>query len=250
MKKEVLLSILLLLPMLVRAYVGYVKINGLYYYVNTPEGYATVENHRGNSELSGSIVIPSTIVYDGVTCTVTSIGSEAFAHCYKITSVTIPNTVTTIHDNAFNSCQSLTSIVIPNSVTSIKRSAFNNCNLKLVKIPNSVKELESWCFSNNKNLRSASIPASLKKTGHEIFKNTALKTVTIRNVNGTTKQSRDKKWFQSDDASSFAPVSSSPNYSSSSSSSSGWEEAQEILAIEEGRKSYPAIKNYWCPIKN
>ena len=70
---------------------------------------------------------------------VTSIGSNAFENCRRLTSVTIPNSVTSIGNSAFEGCTGLTSVTIPNSVTSIGRSAFYGCSgLTSVTIPNSV----------------------------------------------------------------------------------------------------------------
>ena len=59
---------------------------------------------------------------------VTSIGSDAFAYCYSLTSVVIPDSVTSIGNFAFYYCSSLTSVEIPDSVTSIGDYAFSACN--------------------------------------------------------------------------------------------------------------------------
>ena len=67
-------------------------------------------------------VIPS----DG---SVTSIGEDAFFHCYSLTSIVIPDSITSIGNFAFGYCSSLTSINIPDSVTSIGDSAFYGCSL-------------------------------------------------------------------------------------------------------------------------
>ena len=65
-------------------------------------------------------IIPS----DG---SVTSIGDTAFANCYSLTSISIPDGVKSIGDWAFTTCTSLTDITIPDSVTSIGDWVFSMC---------------------------------------------------------------------------------------------------------------------------
>ena len=55
---------------------------------------------------------------------VTSIGNNAFANCFLLTSVEIPNSVGEIGVQAFSSCIGLTSVTIGNGVTSIGGYAF------------------------------------------------------------------------------------------------------------------------------
>ena len=55
---------------------------------------------------------------------VTSIGNNAFASCFLLTSVEIPNSVEEIGVQAFQSCSGLTSVTIGNGVTSIGGYAF------------------------------------------------------------------------------------------------------------------------------
>jgi len=69
---------------------------------------------------TGDLIIPDTI--DGFP--VTSIGSEAFADCTGLTSVTLPSSLKSIGDLAFYGCSKLTSLKIPSSVTSIGYWAF------------------------------------------------------------------------------------------------------------------------------
>lgn len=72
-----------------------------------------------------NVNIPSTVVKNGKTYTVTSI-ARAFYECTELTSVTIPDSVTSIGEWAFYGCTKLTSITIPDSVTSIGDYAFRN----------------------------------------------------------------------------------------------------------------------------
>ena len=92
-------------------------------------GSHSVQVTQQNSfDISGSVVIPSTVTYNGTTYSVTSIGGSAFSGCSGLTSVTIPNSVTSIGYWAFYGCSGLTSVTIPNSVTSIGEYAFSGCS--------------------------------------------------------------------------------------------------------------------------
>ncbi len=102
--------------------------------------------------------IPETVCNDGITYTVTSIGSSAFNGCTELTEVTIPNSVTTIGDYAFRSCSGLTEITIPNSVTEIGKYAFGSCmGLTEVTIPNSVAEIGEYAFGSCTGLTEVTI---------------------------------------------------------------------------------------------
>ena len=105
------LLLLLTLPTVVQAQFNY----------KTSHGAITITKYTGTG---GAVTIPSTIN----NLPVTAIGTNAFASCATVTSVTIPNTVTNIGDYAFYSCTSLTSAPIPNSVTTIGNSAFQGCS--------------------------------------------------------------------------------------------------------------------------
>lgn len=89
----------------------------------TYQDYSKVNNYYGLF----TATIPETITFNGTTYKVTRIGPHAFARCYSLTSVTIPNSVTSIGANAFEYC-SLTSITIPVSITSIDWWAFAECD--------------------------------------------------------------------------------------------------------------------------
>lgn len=79
-----------------------------------------------------------------------SINHDAFAYCYSLKSVSIPNT-TSISDyngSMFGYCYSLAGLVIPTSVTALWRYMFNVCkSLRYVSIPSTVNQIYSGAFS-------------------------------------------------------------------------------------------------------
>lgn len=142
--------------------------DGLYYDILSTED-KTCEVSDCSYNLS-TVVIPSTVVYNGTTYSVTSIGDEAFYGYSNLTSVEIPNSVTSIGKEAFYSCSRLTSVEIPNSVTSIGICAFGSCSgLTSIEIPNSVTSIGSSAFAECSSLTTVEIPNSVTSIEEEAF---------------------------------------------------------------------------------
>jgi hypothetical protein len=132
-------------------------IDGVYY--NFYETDATVTASPSNSKYSGNIVIPESVIYEGVTYNVTIIDYQAFRNCDGLTSVKIGNNVVVIGDYAFYGCSNLTNVKIGNGVTDIGRGAFYSCSsISSMEIGNSVKYIGIQAFSNCSSLTSISIP--------------------------------------------------------------------------------------------
>ena len=140
------------------------------------------------------VVIPSTVMYDGIEYTVTKIADNAFHNCTKLTSVTIPSSVTSIGSYAFYGCTKLTSVTVPSSVTSIGNNAFEGCNgLNYVQI----SDLKTWCnisfnnnplsyahhlFMNGQEVKNLVIPSGVTSIGSNAFSGcSGLTSVTIPN---------------------------------------------------------------------
>ena len=168
MKKQILLFVLSLLPMMAIAddsgtcgdNVTYTYVESThtltisgagvmadyYYYYNTPWRSYKSE-------------IVKAIIKDGVK----GIGAYAFYECSSLTSVTIPNSVTSIGELAFHG-SGLTSVTIPNSVTSIGSRAFAYCSsLTSVAIPNSVTSIGCDAFWGCPSLTSISVESGNTK---------------------------------------------------------------------------------------
>ncbi len=121
----------------------------------SPEPY-TVEI-TGYTGGGGAVTIPSTVIHEGTTYSVVSIGASAFDSKTSLTSVTIPGSVTSIGNQAFDWCTGLTSIDILGSVTSIGDYAFRYCKeLTSVDISGEVS-IGQYAFHYCTELKSISL---------------------------------------------------------------------------------------------
>ena len=163
------------------AAVSYLDYDGCY----NPawDGPLYYEYYNDKYKYSDTVVIPSTVTYNGTTYSVTSIKHHAFYGCSSLTSITIPESVTSIEDEAFYGCSSLTSITIPESVTSIGRSAFSGCrSLTSITIPEGVTSIGYGTFEDCRSLTAINIPenSQLTSIGDRAFSNcSGLASITI-----------------------------------------------------------------------
>ncbi len=124
--------------------------NGIYYNI-TSETDLTLEviapTTSDYTYYNGSMTIPESVEYNGVTYAVTGIADNAFYWCNLLEAINIANTVTYIGESAFHDCYALQSVVLGNAVETIGDEAF------------------AYCF----NLTSISLPKSLKSLGYAVF---------------------------------------------------------------------------------
>lgn len=84
--------------------------NGIYYNILDQSAKTVAVTYKGSlyydysNEYTGSVIIPSSVTYNGTTYSVTEIGVYAFYECIYLREVTIPNSVTRIGTSAFINC--------------------------------------------------------------------------------------------------------------------------------------------------
>lgn len=94
--------------------------------------------------------------------TITSIGTDAFYQCLKLSYITLPNTLTNLSKNAFHYC-GIKEIIIPEGVTNIPLHAFSYCtNLQKISIPSTVTEIGMFAFEAI-DISSLFIPKNVNK---------------------------------------------------------------------------------------
>ena len=91
------------------------------------------------------------------------IGDWAFAYCYNLSEIHIPDTTIVIGKNAFLNCTSLSSISIPSSVKALGGKAFAGCfNLLNVELNEGLKVIGKEAFYYCINLYEVILPDSVK----------------------------------------------------------------------------------------
>ena len=180
MKKQLLLLVLMMLPMVASAYDF--EVDGIYYSLISIEDKTvgvTYDNNAFLKSYNGDIVIPSKVEYNGTEFRVTSILDVAFGSYNGgvITSVQLPETIKLIDSQAFWACKYLTEINLPNSLEVINYGAFADCSsLKRIVIPNSVVEINDLqtnrgVFQGCTSLESAILSENIKKIPYRAFYN-------------------------------------------------------------------------------
>jgi len=190
MKKIFSLILLLLMPIAASAYDA--VVDGIAYHLEAATKEAEVT--RGDTSYRiDSLVVPSSIVWDGIQYRVTRIGEQAFfndstlstvvlpesvtdirawafGYCNRLTSVSLGLNVRTIGEEAFVMCRNLTDISLPNSVNYIGDDAFCGCcRLKAINIPSNMTEIRDGVFCGCERLTDIVIPNTIASIGDRSF---------------------------------------------------------------------------------
>ena len=156
-----------------------VTIDGIKYYIENGEATIAVQDET----LSGDIVIPESISYDGnnysvvratngafqntditgitLPNSITSLGNSCFKFCHNLTSVKLPDNITSLGDYTFMGCSDLSVIELPKKLISLGVSCFLGCNITKLTLPNSITKLGIGCFHSCENLETVTLPQNI-----------------------------------------------------------------------------------------
>lgn len=103
---------------------------GFTYVLDTETKTAKITNwaNKADSTLGATYCLPSTVIYEGTTYTVTAFSAVGFQNAGNtiLVTVAIPDTVTTLPTNAFDDCRALRYVYIGSGVETIGKYAFRN----------------------------------------------------------------------------------------------------------------------------
>lgn len=147
---------------------------------------------KGDKSYVGEILIPQTILNEGIEYKIASIGNSAFedseinkialpnsiveieeaafSHCLNLESIKLPKSIQIIQDDAFRYCSQLTDIVIPENVILIGKHAFYGCSNLHSFIMNGSVELGNGVLEDCGELRYIELPSTLQVLGEHAFR--------------------------------------------------------------------------------
>ena len=198
MKKQLLLFLLALLPMMANADDSGSCGENVFYTFEEASGTLTISgtgamynysHDPSSSQCSPWYTYRSKIETVSIEPGVTTIGTSAFYHSINIKTVIIPNSIQKIYNYAFSNCSTLESLDLPPFLSFIAQEAFSNCttlssvsiqrvemiyldafkncnNIQYVNI-NSIKD---WCniFFQGKNANPLYFAGHLYLNGEEV----------------------------------------------------------------------------------
>lgn len=165
MKKELVLFVMMLLPLVASAELK--EIDGIFYNLEHDTKTAEVTNGK---VYSGEIEIPESFTYENETYIVNSIGDFAFYECTSLTSIILPERLQSVGNSAFSGCSSISNLTIPSNVTIIGNRCFSACSqLNGIILPSKLVSVGDYCFNGCVALSDITIPNGVNLLGDYCF---------------------------------------------------------------------------------
>lgn len=198
MKHKSLFALLLALFMAGQSAAAYdFESGGFFYNINEDSTTVTLtaeDGSFGSYSVTGDVVLPGTVVNNGIAYTLTAIDRYCFYHCEEMTSVVVPSSVTRLDDGAFYYCRMLEQIDMPNTIDYVGYDAFKGtkwldnqpdgivyvgtavCDYKGTMPENTsivIREgttcISGRAFQNCRNMTSITFPNSVRTFGERSF---------------------------------------------------------------------------------
>ncbi|MBR6333467.1 MAG: leucine-rich repeat domain-containing protein [Bacteroidales bacterium] len=122
------------------------------------------------------LVIPSSVIHNNITYSVSSIDEKAFLYEKGIRRIELPSSVITIQSNAFVR-SSLQEIVMPN-VQTIGYNSFGSTQLTHINLPSTISSLGENAFSHSL-LEEVEVPSGVSMIPNGCFYGCPLRSITL-----------------------------------------------------------------------
>ncbi len=165
-------------------------VDGIYYDITSSSEPLTVEvtyETTSYNSYSGEVVIPNSVVYEGKSYDVTSIGDEAFYDCTSLSSITLPEGLTSIGESAFYGCTNLKFNQFENAkYLGSENNPYlylfqaNSTGVSSCTVNNRCKLIGDYAFHDRTSLTSITLPEGLTSIGGATFSGcTSLTSITL-----------------------------------------------------------------------
>ena len=144
------------------------EVDGIYYDL-TDASNSYCEVVAGDKKYTGTVKIPSSLIFNGRMLFVMSIDRYAFWYCDGLISITIPNSVKTIP--SFFDCTNLKELIIENGGESLGMSSdtFDNCPLETVHLGRNLTYSDESPFYGMKTLTRLTIGNGVNNIADDTF---------------------------------------------------------------------------------
>lgn len=115
----------------------------------------SISGYKTGNNSKSSLVIPSTLLKDGIVYKITEIDNAAFIS-NKLTSIVIPDSVVSVGSGAFMG-NDLTSVTFSKSMSNIESTSFAQNDFVTVTIPANIQRINGSAFMSNLSLQQVVI---------------------------------------------------------------------------------------------
>ena len=143
-----------------------VKVGGLQYSLNG--AYASVYDAVNYTKIK----VPESIVYEGLTYTVNTVGEKAFYY----SDIYDNPSYTSSDKERYSDNKKITEVSLPNTIVSIRREAFCNSAIKSVKLSEGIVSIDTYAFAES-SITSIIIPSSVTTMEAPFYKCDKLRTI-------------------------------------------------------------------------
>lgn len=203
----------------------------------------TTHSPTGVTELT----IPSTVVYNSTTYTVTRTAIDCFRYG-SLTKLTIPSTIDSLKYFFCGEQRDLEEVNFSEGLVYIGGQAFREVNkVERLTFPNSLKKIDEYAFISTTGLKHVTFGPEIKKLHYFYKGNTTLESITIQAITPPTILYADgTKTFGASaytNAVLYVPASAEQTVLAAYRAASGWTNFTDIREITEIASGVPIIKS-------